>query len=95
MKTITKIKNFEGYEYTCSNCGRTLKHAYTIGSDNSPLGKECVRKMAGFSNKALKNADDKMYNLMRLRTMFTSQYNKLVAEFGDKTDDMILSGQLR
>ena len=41
---IRKIKNFAGYEYTCSDCGRTIKHAFYIDGKIGVFGSECVKK---------------------------------------------------
>lgn len=42
MAQIQKIKNFAGYEFTCCNCGRTIKHAYTFEGKSGVYGSECV-----------------------------------------------------
>lgn len=37
---VYKLKNFAGYEFTCSKCGRNIKHPFTDGT--SIFGSECA-----------------------------------------------------
>lgn len=62
MKTeIIKLKNFEGYYFTCCCCGKELKHPYAIKSDNNfgTYGKECVHKIVGYNWKAINITSNK------------------------------------
>lgn len=43
---IRKIKNFEGYWFRCSRCGREIKHAFTVNGEGT-YGSDCVYEVAG------------------------------------------------
>lgn len=51
MSKINKIKNFEGRYFHCSNCGREIKHAFTIEGVQGQFGSECIYQIAGVTAK--------------------------------------------
>jgi hypothetical protein len=99
MHTIVKIKNFEGYEYNCSVCGRVIKHAYRLENDSKPIGSECIKAVAGFSEKkateAVKKANSRAKKLYTLMTFCKKQYEEHVSFFGPNYDNMVLSGEIK
>ena len=93
--TITKVANFEGYYFHCSVCGREIMHAYRINGGKEIFGKECVKTSAyGNTKKDIAIADQRMKKLDRLKKGILAGYDKMVADFGEKTDGMILRGLL-
>ena len=47
---ISKVKNFEGYWFTCNKCGRRIKHAFTCEGKNGVFGSECIYEIAGIKS---------------------------------------------
>ena len=98
MKTIIKVKNFEGHWLTCASCGKQIKHAFHLECDNTFFGSECIKAVAGFSTKKAKSeiaiANSRMNRLESLMTLCSEQFNEMVKEFGSDTEKMILNGQL-
>ncbi len=68
-KTITKVENVAGHYFTCSNCGREIKHAYRIDSNKEVIGSECVKVLVFGKNikKDLSLADSRMTKLRRYK----------------------------
>ena len=85
---ITKVANFKGFYFTCSKCGREIKHAYTLNNGKDVYGKECLTTKIYGKNikKEIKKADGRMATLEHIKRFAESQYKEMCENFGGEKE---------
>jgi len=91
--TIRKLKNIEGYYYTCSHCGAEIMHAYQVDGLRGTFGSDCVKTLCGFKKSVtdqLKIQDIRMKNFIKYGEEYAKKCNMTI----EQVEASMMSGSL-
>jgi len=88
---IAKLRNPEGYYFTCLCCGASIKHAYSTSNAKGLYGSECVYKVAGLSYEGsqkqireLKWRDKEIGNILKAKKSYNWEAYKDAHGYSDE-----------
>lgn len=94
-QNIQKIKNFEGYFFTCEKCGKEIKHAFMINNKGC-YGSECVINLVNNADKKIKKEMSKHKLVIKMiNNKNVYSWNKYKKAHGFKTDDQLIDHFLK
>ena len=86
---VTKLKNFNGYYYNCSCCGKKIKHPFRIDGGDNIYGEQCAINLGYNSSKVLKQVKQHK-NLIKCLNNITDYNMKIYMEFLNMSKEQVL-----